>query len=306
MTVKTMTEKKYFEVKPGFHALSYIIKYGYLMRLAKKQSRFKHRMFGDISSAIDRHCIVEGQFEKGVIDLLRDLVGTTGHTELMIDVGANIGNHSIGLSDVFARTEAVEPHPVIFRILEANVIRNNIGTITCNNFGLASENAFGELVESNEHHGLAHIENRSVLSPEVFGIDAKAMSSKYTVELRDSRTFVEQFGKTLDRTFIKIDVEGMEEEIVQAILPLLTVHKPILGFEWFVEAQPKLEEIARSVQGYALYGITPYDLGSSLPFRALKMLFAGRTYTLDRLDQGASLAPVYPLALMIPEDRISR
>lgn len=299
-----ITDKNFYEIKPGLPALSYLVYYGLLTRLSRRSEKFDHRMFGSLASAIDRHCFVEGQFERGVLEILRDLVQETGHTKLMVDVGANIGNHSIGLADLFERTEAVEPHPVIFRLLEANVISNNIGTINCRNFGLANENSSGELVGSSEHHGLARIKERSVLSPEVFGLDSSKLSASYSVELRDAAEFLKEFSGVLDNTFIKIDVEGMEEEIVSAIMPLLEDNTPIVGFEWFVKEQPDLEAIARSAKGYSLYGIVPHDHGNNLLWRAFKILVRGRTYSLEKLEPGKPFAPVYPLALMVPEGRL--
>ena len=105
-------------------------------------------MFVDLGSNIDRHFLADGVFERGVIDLLRDLCVATGRTELMIDVGANIGNHTVALRDVFTAIECVEPHPILFRILQANVLRNAHQGVTCHNFGLAGDNARATLTAS--------------------------------------------------------------------------------------------------------------------------------------------------------------
>lgn len=297
-----MTKKKYYEVRPGFDGLRYVSVYGFLTALASKLDARPQRMFVEIASNIDRHCLSEGQFEKGVIDILRDLCEGMGHTDLMIDVGANIGNHSVGLSKTFKEVHSVEPHPVLFHILQANILRNNRGNITPHNFGLASENTSGELVESMEHHELGRIKGRSVLAPEVFGLDAEAFGKSHEVSLKSASEFVGQFGDKLNKGFIKIDVEGMEQEIVEAIVPLLGKYKPIIGFEWFVKSQPELEEISQNLPGYKFFGIVPHDTGSSLALRSLKILAKGRTYTFEELKPGTPRVDVYPLALLVPDN----
>jgi len=291
--------KTYYEIRPGFDSLRYLVSYGWLTMLARRARSRSSRMFVEICSNIDRHVLSEGLFEKGVLELLRDVCQRTGRTALMLDIGANIGNHTVGLATTFDSVEAVEPHPVLFRVLEANALFNRLAHVRCHNIGLANENATGTLVETPGNHALNRVRERSQLAPEVFGLTSEQFSSEYAIELRSAAEFVGRFADRLDRTFIKIDVEGMEQEIVTAILPLLQRYKPLVGFEWFTRSQPRLTEIAVQIPGYELWGIRVHDAGRSLLWRAVKMLFRGRSYTLERLDP-AHLDEVYPLALLVP------
>jgi FkbM family methyltransferase len=291
--------KGYYEVRPGFDALRYLTSYSLLTLLARRARRRPQRLFAELSSNIDRHILSEGFFEKGVLDLLRDMCQRTGRTGLMIDIGANIGNHTVGLAPIFERVESIEPHPVLFRVLEANTIYNHLGHVRCHNIGLANEDASGTLTESRDNHALNRIRERSQLAPETFGLTAADFGNEYAVQLRSSLEFVQAFAPQLNRAFIKIDVEGMEQEIITAILPLLQEYKPLVGFEWFTRSQPRLTQIVTSVPGYELWGIRVHDTGRSRLGRALKMIFAGRSYTLERLDP-ARLDEVYPLAMMVP------
>jgi FkbM family methyltransferase len=291
--------KSYYEIKPGFDTLRYLLSYALLTLLAKRVARRPTRMFVEIVSNVDRHILSEGMFEKGVLDLLRDVCEEAGRTELMIDIGANIGNHTVALAPLFERVESIEPHPVLFRVLEANVLHNHLAHVRCHNIGLANENTFATLVESPTNHALNRVRERSQLAPEVFGLGADEFSNEYRIELRSSRDFVAQFGPQLDRAFIKIDVEGMEQEIITAMVPLLHKYKPVVGFELFSRSQPQLAEIAAKIPGYDLWGIRAHDAGHSLLWRAAKMLLSGRSYTLERLDP-SNLDDVYPLVLLVP------
>lgn len=291
--------KQHYEIRPGFDAVRYLVSYGLLTLLARRAKRRQSRLFVEITSNLDRHVLSEGLFEKGVLDVLRDICRRTRRTELMIDIGANIGNHTVGLAAEFKQVESVEPHPVLFRVLQANALYNGFAHVRCHNCGLANENADGILAETPGNHALNRVRDRSQLAPEVFGLTSEQFSNEYRIELRSAHEFVGQFAAQLDRAFIKIDVEGMEQEIVTSILPLLESHKPLVGFEWFTRSQPKLTEVATAIRGYELWGIRVHDHGRSLLWRAFKMLFQGRSYTLERLDP-AKLDEVYPLALLVP------
>ena len=299
-TPSTLTQgKKYPDIRPGLDTLRYLLTYGFLTWLAHKAQRRPQRMFVEIASSIDRHVLSEGLFEKGVIDLLRDVCSATARTELMVDIGANIGNHTVALAPLFAAVESVEPHPILFRILEANVLHNRHAQVRCHNFGLAAEDARGTLTEAPDNHALSRVRERSQLPPEMFGLSAEQFGNEYAIELRSAPVFLEQFGERLNRAFIKIDVEGMEQEIIESIAPLLVRYRPLVGFEWFTAAQPRLASIVTGLEGYELWGIRMHDVGRSLTWRALKMLFAGRSYSLERID-ATRLDAVYPLALLVP------
>ncbi len=293
-------KKTYFEVRPGFDTVRYLFSYSLLTWLAKVAAKRPQRLFVEIQSNIDRHVLSEGLFEKGVIDLLRDLIKQTGRTDQMIDIGANIGNHTVALAPLFKKVDSVEPHPVLFRILEANAIRNGLGQVTCHNFGLAGEDTTGTLTESANNHGLSRVRERSQLSPEVFGLSTEAFGSEFAIDLKSASEFVGKFADKLDRTFIKIDVEGMEQEIVTAIIPLLQKYKPLVGFEWFTKSQGEFTSLIRSLDGYEIWGIRMHDVGKNLLWRAFKMLFTGRTYTYERIDLN-DLDDVYPLAMLVPK-----
>ena len=188
---------------------------------------------------------------------------------------------------------------MLFRILQANVLNNRLGHVHCHNVGLANENASGTLEESSTNHALCRVRERSKLPPEVFGLSSASFGNEFSVSLVSAFEFVGQFADQLDNAFIKIDVEGMEEEIMTSIAPLLRQHKPIVGFEWFTRSQPQLTEVVASLPGYELWGIRMHDIGRNLTWRAMKLLFTGRSYALERLDP-TRLDEVYPLALLVP------
>lgn len=289
----------FFEVKPGADAARYLVSFGLLTLLARRARKRPAKMFVEISSTIDRHILSEGLFEKGVIEALRYIIAKTGFTDLMIDIGANIGNHSVALAPLFKQVEAVEPHPVLFGILNANARLNKLDQITCHNFGLGGAAGTVTLEESPVEHSISRVAERSVLPPETFGLSTSQFGNKYTITLESAFDFVSRYSSLLPKTFIKIDVEGMEQEIIESIVPLLEKYHPIVGFEMFSKAQPGLISLAQSLPGYELYAIRMHDVGANKLWRSVKLVFRGRKNTLVKVDP-EKLDDVYPLMLLVP------
>jgi FkbM family methyltransferase len=289
----------FFEVKPGFDAVRYLASFGLLTLLARHARKRPATMFVEISSTVDRHILSEGLFEKGVIEALRYVISRSGTTELMIDIGANVGNHSVALAPLFRRVEAVEPHPVLYRVLEANMLRNRLSHVSCHNFGLGKTEGTVTLEESPDEHSISRVAERSVLPPETFGLSEEQFGNRYSIQLKSAHDFVAQYADQLSGAFIKIDVEGMEQEIIESLEPLLRRYRPLVGFELFTKAQPNLVNIARSIPGYELHAIRMHDIGRSKVWRSLKLLLKGREKTLEPVDPD-KLDEVYPLVLMVP------
>jgi FkbM family methyltransferase len=293
--------RKYQDIRPGLDTLRYLTTYGLLTWLAQRTRRRPQRLFVDISSNVDRHVLSEGLYEKGLIDVVRDVCTATGCTEVMVDIGANIGNHTVALARQFKAVEAVEPHPVLFRILEANVLRNGLAHVRCHNVGMAADDATATLTEEPGNHALNRVRERSQLDPKVFGLSAESFGTEYSIQLRSARAFLEELGPRLERTFIKIDVEGMEEEILDSIAPLIERHRPLVGFEWYTPDQPRLARLAQ-LPGHELWGIRGAEEGQGRLRRALGMFLGGRSYSFERIDT-ARLAENYPMALLVPRPR---
>lgn len=282
--------------------MRYLVTYGLVSILAKKKRN--HQFFVEGRSNIDRHILSDGYFEKGILEALRDVIDLTGHRALLLDVGANIGNHTVALAEKFNRVDSVEPHPVLFHILTANVMKNRLNNVTLHNFGLACEDTEAILANPSASHGAAMVKDRSMLSQGRAGLASTNFGDEYPIMLKSAETFFASFGPALNRAFVKIDVEGMEQEIVAAMIPTLREYKPIVGFEWFTEAQPELGRLVAELDGYELWGIHSLDeVGPKRVVRGLRLLFKGRQIRLAPIDLD-NLARVYTLALLVPTGKL--
>ncbi|MCU0801356.1 MAG: FkbM family methyltransferase [Rhodobacteraceae bacterium] len=294
------TFRKYYEVRPFGDAVRYLFAFAAASVLARGIRNRKHRFFQQGVGSIDRHIITEGYFEKGTLEVMRKLITVTGYRNQYLDIGGNIGNHAVALSDLFARVDTFEPHPVLFKVLDANIAVNAISNITPHNFGLGNEDTTVTLVESNVEHGLSKVADRSALQDSVFQFDPTNDRKTFAVKIRNAMDVLGTM-PDLTKTFIKIDVEGMEQEILETIEPTIAAHRPIVSFEWFSKEQPGLMDFAERQKDYVFFGIECHDQGSNKFLRALKIILGGRYCSFQPVQRDAP-ATFYTLAVLVPKE----
>lgn len=125
-----------------------------------------------------------------------------------VDVGANIGNHSVFAAVVLKAPKvlAVEPYPEAYRILRCNIALNDLAsTITHLPMALSSTRGLGSLQSLQGNIGL------TVLSES---------SGNVPIELGDE-VFASQ-----DVGFLKIDVEGLEMKVLNGLRETLARCRP--------------------------------------------------------------------------------
>lgn len=140
---------------------------------------------------------------------------------LVLDVGANIGNHSVYLG-TFATDHliSVEPNPIVLPALRANLKANAVDA-TLIEKGLGAEAGRASVVENTEY-------------PDNYGMAALATGNG-TIEIVTLDSVVADWRSqtTSDApvTLIKIDVEGMELDVLRGATETLTRDRPDLLIE---------------------------------------------------------------------------
>ena len=188
--------------------------------LSTLEYRYGAITFPRNDSAIGLSLTTFGEWAQAELDLLLTLVGP-GNT--VVDVGANIGTHTLAFCERVGPTgsvHAIEPHPVLYQILAENTRQNGISNATLLNLALS------------DAIGLLRLTDVDLTRPGNFGhtfaIDGAEDSITQTVEVPTT---------TLDSLaleacdLLKIDVEGMESKVLKGATDILRSMRPTVYAE---------------------------------------------------------------------------
>ena len=168
-----------------------------------------------IGSLIQSH----GNYEKEVLRCIETLVARLDISDgLAIDVGANIGNHTLYISHIFKNVMAFEPSKSLNLVLRANVIRNKRNNVEIFCCGLGSDNGKAVVSElSLENTGMVEL----IALPDEDNVDV--------INIYKGDDVI--FDRQIPIKFVKIDVEGMELSVLQGMKKCIERDKPLIAFE---------------------------------------------------------------------------
>lgn len=127
----------------------------------------------------------------------------------MVDVGGNVGRWSIDFAKHFKKVSAFEPAPYHIECFEKNC--EKYSNISLYPYGLGSHRSKGNLEVAVENH---------------LGSTRLIPDNQGTIEIKtlDEHNFE-------DVDVLKIDVEGLEIEVLQGAVKTIEKHKPIIVIE---------------------------------------------------------------------------
>ncbi len=192
---------------------------------------------------IGRSLDLYGEYSEGEADLFRQLLKPG---MVVAEVGANIGAHTVLLAQLIGvggRVWAFEPQRIVYQTLCANLALNSITNVDCRNVAVGREP--GELIvprldydRDNNFGGL--------------GLGTYTDGERVPVVTLDSLGL-----RHCD--LIKIDVEGMEQEVLTGATATIARCRPLLYVE--NDRKEKSADLVRLIAGlgYDLYWhVTPY------------------------------------------------
>jgi FkbM family methyltransferase len=190
-------------------------------------------------------------------------------TGVCLDIGANIGNHAVNFADYFAHVHAFEPNEKALDLLRINAkLRNNI---TIHPIGLSDQRQTIEVVQPAHNLGGTGASATGTADDTLVDLKLKALDA---IEL-------DLAGRPI--TFVKIDVEGFEAEVIKGAAGTLAMHRPVIG----------MEVDRRSVNG----GSSPaIDAAFELGYTHMYAMMRGRSMRIRTVERAA--ARNYPLLLL--------
>lgn len=203
-------------IKHLFNRLSYIVKKYTLKLISSNDSKFIIITDDLISNEI----LLNGFHERYEINLILDILKKyLPKNSNMIDIGANIGNHSVFFGPHFKKVYCFEPNPILFKILQGNIMLNSLDQKTeLINYGLGEKDEYKKYILTTRNLGGSGFFERS--------FNPKYHHSEYKLKITtgDSIEF-----KNIG--FIKIDTEGYDFNVIKGLRDTIKKFEPIITFE---------------------------------------------------------------------------
>lgn len=225
--------------------------------------------------------LCSGSFEQELLELTKSIVlghvgrgGFPSDKTIAIDVGANIGTHSLFFSTIADRVLAFEANPPVALVCQANALAAAIGRIEVFDIALSDRCGIASLFAPRDG-------NFGWASLEICRPDRPPVSVK--VERGDD-FILPRISANERVVLVKIDVEGHEPSVFRGISKLLEQHRPVVVFESLSSAHlQSCRQILETV-GYDRFDVVQKDWESNGRAGKLLSLLSGTT--------GIRLSPV--------------
>ncbi len=194
----------------------------YVKEIILPNTQFKIVINPSQNACVDETIALQGYWEKELSEQLTKYI-TPGCT--FLDLGANIGYHSLFVASLLKNTGAIHSFEPIKRLSEQiknSAVENNFTNITVHNLALGDRSYKTEINLRDENMGgssLAEYTNLNLVT-----ISA---TEKITVVTLDSL-----LPPTTKVDVIKIDVEGFEFEALKGARKLLQAQHPVIFMEF--------------------------------------------------------------------------
>jgi FkbM family methyltransferase len=93
-----------------------------------------------LGSFVDRNVYLFGGLDEQEIELFLSLV-LSERRDIILDVGANVGTHSLRFCRAFRHVHSLEPNPRIWAQFERNIALNQLSNVTLHRVGLGDRDA---------------------------------------------------------------------------------------------------------------------------------------------------------------------
>jgi FkbM family methyltransferase len=179
------------------------------------QTRYGPLLYNRFDQYVGGSIAAYGEFSEGEAAMFGQLVGTGG---VVVEAGANIGAHTVHLAKRVGETGAVyafEPQRIVFQTLCANLALNQLVNVIARQQGCGRQ--AGEMV-------LPNVDPRAINNFGGLSLLTEGRGEKVEIVTIDSLELTRC-------NLIKVDVEGMEEEVIAGAVNTIARLRPVLYLE---------------------------------------------------------------------------
>ena len=180
---------------------------------------------GNLNNNIDANVFFYGAFEKPLLFFLRDTLNaliTETPKAIFMDIGANVGHHSIFLSKFASQVLAFEPYPKVNMQFKQQIAHNNISNIQIFENGLSDRReTLNYYAPTGNNEGIGSFDESSI---------GKGNTSYGKLELQEGDQVIES-DSWKNIKLIKIDVEGFEKKVIKGLSRTIEEERPVIVCE---------------------------------------------------------------------------
>lgn len=173
---------------------------------------------GNTISFIDRFVFFFGAYCGKELEFIADCTKDVSNTAV-IDIGANVGHHTLFASSFAKKVYAFEPYPKVYEKIYEKIKINKLTNVEVYEFGLGLEELTIEYYEP--------LGNNLGQGSFIYSNGSKSID----LPVKNGDKFIEQNG-IKNISIIKIDVEGFENEVLLGLSKTINKLRPIVFFEW--------------------------------------------------------------------------
>jgi FkbM family methyltransferase len=259
-----------------------------IIQLTTKRGFTLHAFEGD---SITREAQQKGEYDSNTLDSLSEILAGI-QPNISLDVGANIGNHTLVIAKYSAKVLAFEPVNFVFDVLQSNIKQNHSSNITALNLGLSDKSA--ELmihIASNGNLGSSSIEANT------------GEGEQLIIHTVTGDNYLKQNCNDQQIDFVKMDVEGHEAMALIGLKQTIAQHQPLLLLEWKsdntiaqFQSLNLFEVLFSGYEYYSLSYTTNKKVHARSNFSLLRRIFnklIGSRWCLSQFDAKKSYSNVY-------------
>ena len=184
---------------------------------------------GNLNSFIDWSTYFYGAYSYQELDLMHDILSQQTNA-VFIDVGGNVGNHSLFAAAHCQQVVAFEPVPYLYQHIRRKQRLNNLANVSVFNCALGEDTTVSSfLLPSSGNQGTGRIPT----------VGESVTGETITVDIKNGDAFLAEMG--INRvSLIKIDVEGYEPFVLRGLPDTMALCRPLVFFEWSTASADQL------------------------------------------------------------------
>ena len=211
------------------------------------------RYRGNFDTFIDWSVYYYGAYERDDLELIGDFLAAM-RDPVFVDVGANVGHHTLFAATRCRRVIAAEPFEPLVRRIRQKIEDNGLSNVTAVACG------FGD------REGTAPYTPSTTNNTGTGAFDVAAAGHTISLPVRRGDNVLAEAGVDAV-SFVKIDTEGFEARVLDGLRRTLIAARPVVWFEWSPRSaadRPDVRDLFP--EGYAFYRRKP-DLTRLVVFR---------------------------------------